>query len=136
MGALTVHQAVLAQLLPAHKQVLRDVQVVKDIQLLINNGDARALGGQGACDRQGLPLKIDLPLVHGIHPGEDFHQRGFSRAVLPHQGQDLAGIHREIHLIQGLHPRKGLADAAHLQKRGGRGPLLFSLLHLFPLLYV
>ncbi|MNR26440.1 hypothetical protein D3C85_1436510 [compost metagenome] len=48
--------------------------------------------------------------VGRFHPGDNFHQRRFSRAVTPHQGVDLTGQQREINAFQHRHAGELLVD--------------------------
>src|SRR5581483_11647584 len=51
----------------------------------------------------------------GLCPGQNFHQRGFSCAVLPQQRVDFARIDGQRDVVEGAHAGILLADMAHLQ---------------------
>jgi hypothetical protein len=66
-------------------------------------------------------------VANDVVPGHDGraaggrHQRGehadecaFARAVRPEQAEDLAGVHREAHVIDGQQRGETLADASHV----------------------
>ncbi len=56
-----------------------------------------------------LAVDKDFAFVGLVDTGEDFHERGFSRAVLADQRRHLAGIKRDVHVIKRSHTRKVLA---------------------------
>ena len=64
-----------------------------------------------------LAVEDDRPLIAaaGIDAAEHLHQRRLARAVLAHEGMDLAGLHGEVDVAQRLHACKTLADAAHFK---------------------
>ena len=103
--------------LPPDVQVFRHAQVGAQVDLLIHGGDAHLLGVQG-----GVVLHRAL---HAVHPdltglkvvdaGQALDEGGFSGAVFPHQGVDLALAQGEVHIAQRLDPREGHADAPHGQ---------------------
>ena len=47
-----------------------------------------------------------------MHPGEDFDQRRFARAVLAEQGMHPPGTHVEVNVAQGGDAGESLADTA------------------------
>ena len=62
---------------------------------------------------------VDVAVIGAVRidAGEHLHQRRFAGAVLADDGVDLAGTHVQIDVLKGLHTRKSLGDAAHLQDR-------------------
>ena len=83
--------------------------------LLVDDGDAALhhLVRIGVAD--GLAGDGDLALVAAVGAGEDLHQRRLAGAVLADESEDLAGEHVDVDVVEGAHPRKRLADAAHRQ---------------------
>ena len=82
----------------------------------MNHGDAVSVGIGGA-------LKIDLgtPPQHDAavaleHPGDDFHQRGFARAVFSDQGMDLSGFYVEVAPSKRRHAGEIFFNALQIQK--------------------
>jgi len=48
----------------------------------------------GALERHGLAVDEDLPLVGGMHPVQDVHERGLARAILSQQGVNMPLLDR------------------------------------------
>jgi uncharacterized protein YjbI with pentapeptide repeats len=48
-----------------------------------------------------------------IDTGENLHERGFSGAVLAHQGVNFTGAQIKADTAQGVNTRKALFDGAH-----------------------
>ncbi|MNE88094.1 hypothetical protein D3C80_1853570 [compost metagenome] len=59
----------------------------------------------------GLAIDADLPGADGFVTGEDLHQGGFARAILPEQAVDPACRQVEIDPVQHPYGAKVLADA-------------------------
>ena len=108
--ALLVKRAGLGQQLLAKKDVFIDLEIVEKIQLLMNEGDARLLGGLNRDVIHFLTVKDDLSGIAGIDAGQDVHQGGFARAVFAQKRMHLALAHRKIHLVQHGHPKECLRD--------------------------
>jgi hypothetical protein len=105
----------------AEKHVLGDGEVGCEGKFLIDHRNAAAPASLRAADLQWLAVDADLSTGVGVvGAGENFHQRRFAGAVLPHQGVDLTRIGGQRNIGQRLHRAEGLADAAHLQR--GRFP--------------
>src|SRR4051795_11547334 len=65
-------------------------------------------------------LAVDADFAAGIGPvgaRQNLHQRRFAGAVLAHQGMDLAGINREIHVAQRLDAEERLRNPTHFENR-------------------
>ena len=92
----------------ADVHILRHRQVGAQGDLLIDSADTRVLGVLGRADDGSAvdSRDVDLSPVLGVHAGEHLDQRGFPRAVLPHQGVDLALTQGEIRVLKGAHTRK------------------------------
>src|SRR5699024_9452842 len=76
--------------LPAEEDILRYRPVRKQVDFLVNDTDATFLCLSRMMEMDPLAIEQELPCVRLIHTGDDLHQRGFSSAVLPHQGMDFA----------------------------------------------
>ena len=126
-----VHFAVIdhaqaVELFATHPDVLGDAHVRHQVEFLMNHRDPGLQGRQRPIKGDGLATQPQLPRVGLVDTGDDFHQRGLARAVLPHQRQHGARSHAQLHVIQGNHTREALADIHHFQqvgrlRRGGRG---------------
>jgi len=103
--------------LTPEEDVLGDRQLLDQVQLLVDDGDALELSVPGSLDLEGLALEHDLSLGPGIGPAQDLHERGLARSVLSHEGHDLTGKRAEIDAVQGADPRELLGDSPHLEDR-------------------
>lgn len=113
--------AVAAAQLAADMDVLRDAQVRREAELLIDHRDARFARGERPVDRDRPAVDQDLATGIGlIRARQDLHERRLARAVLAHQRMDLARVDGEAHAGERAHGRERLADAAHLEQRAGR----------------
>ena len=86
------------------------------VQLLVHHGHAVFQRLLGASEVDLPAVEHDGALVAVVDAEQAFHQGGFARTVLPHQGVHGAGPDREIHFIQRFYAGKGFADAAHFQQ--------------------
>ena len=62
--------------------------------MLVHHADTRRDRVARALERHGLAINEDLPLVGGVHPVQDVHERGLTRAVLPEQGVNMPLLNR------------------------------------------
>src|SRR3990172_4353149 len=76
----------------------------------MDNADSQLLCSTGIRNLNLFPFVIDVPGVFLIDAGNDFHQRGFPRAIFSHQRMDLAGTEFKAAITESLHSRKGLGD--------------------------
>ena len=60
------------------------------------------LRGEGGVRPDGFPFQQHLPRILLVHAGENLDQRGFSGAVLSHDGVHFAAEKTEIHVGQAL----------------------------------
>ena len=104
---------------PAGQEIFRDADGPREAQLLVDHPDAVAL-----CQRRGV--EKGHPAVDGDLAGivverarEDFHQGGFARAVLPHQGVDFSGLHLEAYVVNGNGAGETFAHMPHLERLPG-----------------
>lgn len=111
-----VHLEAVLHQLSAHEDVLRHRELLREVQLLVDGADVQMLCILGRVDLHFLSFKQDLALIFGIRAGENLHQRGLSRAVLPQQRVHLALAHGEVDVVQRQHAGEALHDAAHLKE--------------------
>src|SRR5699024_5338176 len=107
--------------LVAYSEILGHGHLGDDVQLLMNDGDARSLRLARPVKSHGIPRNEDLPIVGLIDPRDDLHQRGFPCAVLAHERVNLSRVHVETHVLQRLSSAEGLGDHVHAQQGGVRG---------------
>ena len=93
------------------KDVFGHGQLVEQHGFLMDcrNPVARCVMGGGKLHR--LAIHEDLPAVRPIDTRQGFHDRGFTCAVFPDQRRNLAGIKRQLHLIQRGDTRERLNNA-------------------------
>gem|GEM_PF-4263135 len=105
--------------LVAEVDVLGDRQQGHQRQFLVDDDDAFGLAVVDAGKARGPALVEDLALVAAmrVDPRQHLHQRRLAGAVLADQRMDLAGHHRQVHVVKRPDPGKGLGDALHLKDR-------------------
>ena len=82
--------------------------------MLVHHADTRRNRVARALERHGLAVDEDLPLVGGVHPVQDVHERGLARAVLPEQGMNMSLLDRDIDRVVGDEGAKPLRDPPQL----------------------
>ena len=55
-------------------------------------------------------VDIDVPRGWGIKTGEQFHQRGFARAIIAHQGDPFARLNLQPNIVEGFVVRTGIGE--------------------------
>ena len=101
--------------LAAEKDVVRHRQVVDHVQFLVDKGDAGGLHlVDGGC-RVVLAAEGNASLIGGDDAGENVHQGRFSRAILAQQRVDLALLHRQVDVGQGLGAAECLGNMIHFK---------------------
>ena len=90
--------------LTVEKDVLGDSELSNEVELLMDDGDARIHGLAGAAKPPPLSVDENIALIGGIGPDatEHFHQCRFAGAVLAHQRQNLAGAGLEGDVVECL----------------------------------
>ena len=106
--------------LVAEHDVLRDRQVVAEVDLLVHGADPGGLRLRGAGERALLAVDDDRPGVDRVHAGEGLDEGGLAGAVLAHQGVHLAGEQPEVDAVQRLDPGERDGDPGHRDDRAGR----------------
>ena len=102
--------------LAADEDVLGDREVRAEVHLLVDGADAAAAEPAAGCrTRTGAPSRVISPAVDLVDAGEHLDQGRLARAVLAHQGVDLAGEEPQVDVVERADARELLADALHLQ---------------------
>ncbi|MOA46976.1 hypothetical protein D3C78_1695580 [compost metagenome] len=96
----------------AEKQVLGQAEVLSQVELLVNEHYPRLLRLARRAPAASLAIDADLAGADGLIAGEDLHQGGFARAILPEQAVDPPRLQAEIDPVQHPDGTKVLADAA------------------------
>ena len=120
-GGVPLHLAVVdkaaAHGLAPNKDVLRHRQVGHHVQFLVDDADAGPLGLADVLKVDRLPEQDDLAAVPWINACQHLHQRGFTGAVLAHQGVDLTGAQLKADALQRVDTGKPFINVLHLQDR-------------------
>ena len=105
--------------LPAERDVLGDRHVRQQVDLLIDRADPGLLRVVGRREVHELTADAQLAFAEREGAGDRLDERGLARAVLAHEGVDLAGEHAEVHAVdRGIRP-EAHGRAGELQQRGG-----------------
>jgi hypothetical protein len=113
-----------ARALVAQEQVGGDVEIGRQHQLLMDQGDALPLCVGDAAELHGLAVNQQLAFVGDVGAAQNFHQRAFAGPVLAHERQHLAAAHVQVHVAQGNHAWKALGDGSHFQVHGIGTPVV------------
>ncbi len=111
-----------ADLVPEH-HVLTDGEVRAEVDLLVHRGDAGGLRGRRSREVALLAEDEDVARVDLIDAGQRLDQGRLPRAVLTHEGVDLAGEEPEVDLVECLDAGERDRCAADFDDRGGFGHL-------------
>jgi hypothetical protein len=110
----------------AQEDVPGHVEVLGEVQFLVNENDAAALGVIDAVEMHRLAVQQDRAGIRSFNPGEDLHQGGFAGAVLADDREHLAAPQVDVDVFQGLHAGKGLRYASCFEKERHGGLLGLS----------
>ena len=97
------------------EDVLGDREVRDEVQLLVDDADPEVAGVARAANLDGLTIEADLAGVLAVRAAEDLHQRRLPGAVLAEQHVDVAGVKRQVDVVERDDAGKHLPDAAHLE---------------------
>ena len=70
-------------------------------------------------DADRLAIEHEATFVGCLDAREDLHERALARAILTNQGQDLARMQLEVHVLQRDHAGEALRDGFDSQQRVG-----------------
>ncbi len=101
--------------LASQKQVLRHGQLRNHGEFLVDHRDAEFASPLRGGQPDRATVDSYRACVRRVHPGEDFHQRGFTCAVLADQHVHLAGSDSEVDSIQRERVGEALGDSLGLQ---------------------
>ena len=106
------------QRLAAKEDVLGRGQFGNQVEFLVDDRDAGALGVLNAGEANRRALDPDLAVIVDVHAGEDLHQGRLAGAVLAHEGVDLAAPQVEVDVAQSRHAGEGFGDAFGFEDDG------------------
>ena len=120
--SITPNLAVLV----AEEDIFGDRQERHERQLLMDDDDSEMLTLRYIAELHGLALIDDIARVAAVRidAAQHFHESRFTGAILAADRVDLAGLNREIHVIQRFDARKRFGDPSHFQDRAHHDPLL------------
>ena len=91
-----------------------DAQVLDQGQVLVDGLDAHAAGIGGRAQLDRVALEDQVARVGGMEAGQNLDQRGLAGPVVAHQPEHLALMQLHVHVAQGRHRAKALADVLRL----------------------
>ena len=86
-------------------------------KVLVDHTDAVSDGVPRGAQVDGPAVDDDLALVGPVEAGEDVHQGALAGPVFPQQGQHLAGVDIQVHVVVGQDAGKPFGDPPHLDGR-------------------
>src|SRR4051812_3377414 len=113
---LTVGEEAEAADLATQEHVLRDVEIVGEGEVLVDELDAESGRGTWVAERYRLSLERDGAGVHAVDARDALHERRLPGAVVPHQGDDLAGIDGEVDVVEDVHWAEALVQPTDLKE--------------------
>ena len=125
-GALTlVEQTEPAARLATEQNIFGDGQRRDEAQLLEHRADAKIPRVAARADLYALAVVEYLAVVQRIYAGDDFYERGFSRAVFAHQRVDFPLFDGETGVVKNRNAGKALHNIPAFENifTHGRPPL-------------
>jgi hypothetical protein len=105
-------ECVPAHLLLIYEQALGGVSTQPDVvtdgalgnlvQFLVNHGNTMFQGMLGIGEIEGFAFKEKLAGILPVDAEKAFHEGGFTRTVLAHQGMDRTGFYLKVHILEYL----------------------------------
>ena len=102
-------------LVQAQPHVFGHREGVEQAEMLEHHGNTQRARLLRVAHLHRLAVEVHAAFVGLDRAVDDFHQRGFARAVFAQHGMDLAGLHRQRHIAVGHHRRVALGNAHQLQ---------------------
>ena len=99
----------------AERDVLEDREVAEQRVVLEHEAD---LAVARVRRRRILAVKRDGTAVRPLEPGDDAKQGGLPGAGGAEQGEELAGLHGQAHVVHGDEVAEALVDAGKLNAHG------------------
>ena len=89
----------------------------REKRFLVNhrNSGGRRFRGIAKSDRG--TAKPNFPAVRSNHAGDDFHERGFSGAVLSHQEMNFASFNAQVSGLKRLYTAKVLLNGIEFEQQ-------------------
>jgi hypothetical protein len=96
------------------EDVLRDREVRREVQFLVNDGDSGRLRLRRISEVHLVSAKLDDTRIRPLRAGDDLHQGAFAGTVLAHDGVNRSLFHVKTDVLQGAYARVGLGDPTDL----------------------
>ena len=103
-------------LLISQENVPRDVEIRREHQLLMDQGDAKFFGVRDFAENHRLAEDFELSLIGRIGPAEDLHQRAFPAPFSPISASTSPRCRCNETPPSATTPGKSLDDSGHLEK--------------------
>jgi hypothetical protein len=112
---LDLVQATIRDEFAAEPDVGHDIQVLAQRQILEHRRDAEVVRVRGIRQRHDPSVVFERAAVGGVNPREHLHQCRLARAVVAHEGDDLALIDPEVDLAERRDGTETLGGTRHRQ---------------------
>ena len=114
LGGLPVHSGIVQKQTlfhgAPHENIIRNRQLLDNVQLLVHTGDSRLPGLNRVLENDLLAVNKDVSLLRSMDAGEHLDQGGFACAVFSDQTVDLTGSDANGHIFQCDDTRKTLGN--------------------------
>ena len=121
---LLAHRVLIQQpatlLFVAEKDILRNRQVFRQVELLVDEDNALGLRRARVAEMHRASINTHLSAGGCFIAGEDFHQSRLSRAVLAQQPVDSPRLQRKAHLVQDPHRSELFDDLVEFNRNAHR----------------
>jgi hypothetical protein len=107
--------------LAAQEHVLRDVEVVGQGEVLVDELDAERRRIPRVVQRDRVALEAELAAVDGVDTRDALDEGRLARAVVADQRGHLAGIDVEVHVVEHVDGTEALVQLRDLQDRVSHG---------------
>ena len=87
----------------------------RQIQLLVNHGDAAAAGVQRIRGGKRTAIEFDLPGVGNVSAAQNFHERAFAGAVFADERVNFARADFKGNILERARGAEALLDPGHSQ---------------------
>jgi len=104
----------------AEHEIVDHLERQKDQRVLMQHADTVTDRIDGRTDAGWLAVEDDLAGIGGLEPGQNFHQRGFARAVFAEQAVQRAGLDCQRDAVIGTHRPEVFVDVSQFDAHGGR----------------
>ncbi|MEZ5863168.1 MAG: hypothetical protein R3D25_03510 [Geminicoccaceae bacterium] len=99
----------------ADEDVLLDREVLEEVELLVDEGEAGLLGVARPGRPVGPAVEGDAAAIRLVDAAQDVHGRRLARAVLADEAEDLALAQGEAHAVQHLDAEEALREAVEAE---------------------